>query len=293
MNDYKNLGLNEGASKEEIKKAYKKLALRFHPDKNPDLNSCKEFITITESYKRLLNDEINEDIDITFYLNIYIDMIKNLYNYITDENNIFNKKFFNKKSDINTSSKYSNKIKDIVITLNIPLKELFVSTYKKLVIKVLRKEEINGKTVLTKKGENFYIVLMNYKKEYFFKEKGDEDLLSNRGDVKILINILKGDYELDGYNVIYNLDISYYEYLYGIKREINHLDNSIIELEQQFYGELEDKIYYDRGIRFYDKGHDICKYGNLIIKFNLNFNIKDIQYLDDELFQSLAFKYLS
>ena len=293
MNDYKNLGLNEGASKDEIKKAYKKLALRFHPDKNPDLNSCKEFITITESYKRLLNDEINEDIDITFYLNIYIDMIKNLYNYITDENNIFNKKFFNKKSDINTSSKYSNKIKDIVITLNIPLKELFVSTYKKLVIKVLRKEEINGKTVLTKKGENFYIVLMNYKKEYFFKEKGDEDLLSNRGDVKILINILKGDYELDGYNVIYNLDISYYEYLYGIKREINHLDNSIIELEQQFYGELEDKIYYDRGIRFYDKGHDICKYGNLIIKFNLNFNIKDIQYLDDELFQSLAFKYLS
>ena len=288
MNDYKNLGLNEGASKEEIKKAYKKLALRFHPDKNPDLNSCKEFITITESYKRLLNDEINEDIDITFYLNIYIDMIKNLYNYITDENNIFNKKFFNKKPKHN-----ENKIKDIVITLDIPLKELFSSTYKKLVIKVLRKEEINGKTVLTKKGENFYIVLMNYKKEYFFKEKGDEDLLSNRGDVKILINILKGDYELDGYNVIYNLDISYYEYLYGIKREINHLDNSIIELEQQFYGELEDKIYYDRGIRFYDKGHDICKYGNLIIKFNLNFNIKDIQYLDDELFQSLAFKYLS
>ena len=62
MNDYKNLGLNEGASKDEIKKAYKKLALKFHPDKNPDLNSCKEFITITESYKRLLNDDINQDL---------------------------------------------------------------------------------------------------------------------------------------------------------------------------------------------------------------------------------------
>ena len=95
MDDYQKLGLNKGASKDDIKRAYKKLALRFHPDKNPDLNSCKEFISITESYKRLLNDdEINEDIDITFYLNMYIDMIKNLYTYITDAKNIFNKKIF-------------------------------------------------------------------------------------------------------------------------------------------------------------------------------------------------------
>lgn len=289
MNDYKNLGLNEGASKDEIKKAYKKLALKFHPDKNPDLNSCKEFITITESYKRLLNDDINQDIDITFYLNIYIDMIKNLYNYITDENNIFNKKIFNKKTKHN-----KNKIKDIVITLDIPLNEIFSSTYKKLVIKVLRKEEIDGKLTLIKKKEDFYISLINYKREYIFIKKGDEDLLSNKGDICILINILKGgDYELDNYNVIYNLDISYYEYLYGIKREITHLDNHIIKLEQQFYGELEDKIYYGRGIRYYDKEHDISKYGDFILKFRLNFNIKDVQYLDDELFKSLAFKYLN
>ena len=292
MNDYKNLGLNEDASKDEIKSAYKKLALKFHPDKNPDLNSCKEFISITESYKRLMNDDINEDIDITFYLNIYIDMIKNLYNYITDENNIFNKNIFNKKSNINTSSNNPNKIKDIVITLNISLKDLF-SSYKKLVIKVLRREYINGKLTLIKKKEDFYISLINYQTEYFFKEKGDEDLLSNRGNVKILINILKGDYELDVYNVIYNLDISIYEYLYGINRDIHYLDDTIIKLNQQFYGELVDKIYYDRGIKYYDNERDTCKYGNLIIKFRLNFSIKNVEYLDDDLFKSLAFKYLS
>lgn len=287
MNDYKNLGLNEGASKDEIKRAYKKLALRFHPDKNPDLDSCKEFIKITESYKRLLNDEINEDIDITFYLNIYINMIKNLYNYITDENNIFNKKFFNKKPK-------NNKIKDIIIKLDVPLKEIFLAGYKKLVIKVLRKEDIDGKLVLTKKSENFYIVLQNYKKEYFFKEKGDEDLLSNKGDIRVYINIVKGDYdnyELDNYNIIYNLNISYFEYLYGINRELIYFDNSVIKIEQQFYGELEDKIYYNKGIKYYDKDKE--KFGDLIIKFILKTNVKNVEYLDDEVFKNLAFKYLS
>ena len=322
MNDYQILGLNEGATKEEIKKAYKKLALKFHPDKNPDLNSCKEFITITESYKRLLNDEVNPDtdIDITFYLNIYIDMIKNLYEYITDENNIFNKKFFNQNNDINKknekkekNNKNDNKIyneniqsgiKEIRITLKISVKEIYNNEIKKLTIKVLRKNIDNGKAVLIKKKEDFYISLLNYKKEYIFERKGDEDLFGNKGDIKILIKIINDEYLLDNYDIIYNLNISYYEYLYGIQKEIKYIDNTIIKLEHQFYGELEDKIYCDKGIKYYEtdksesksyinENKDTCKYGNLIIKFKLDFSVKNVEYLDDENFKSLAFKYLN
>ena len=280
MDDYQKLGLNKGASKDDIKKAYKKLALKFHPDKNPDLNSCKEFISITESYKRLLNDdEINGDIDITFYLNMYIDMIKNLYTYITDENNIFNKKFFNKKQKT---------IREIVINFNVSVKDIYTNALKKLTIKLLKKD--NDK--LIKKKEDFYISLLNYKNEYKFIGKGDEHLDGNKGDIRILVNIVKDEYDIEGNDIIYILNINYYEYLYGIKKEIYYLNDKLLEIEHNFYGELEDKIYLNMGVKYYDDRFKTFKFGNLIIRFKLDMKIKNSDYLDDDTFKCLAFKYI-
>ena len=57
MKDYYSiLGLPPSASTEEIKKAYRKLALQFHPDKSPgDPYAGEQFAAIKEAYETLVN----------------------------------------------------------------------------------------------------------------------------------------------------------------------------------------------------------------------------------------------
>jgi curved DNA-binding protein CbpA len=53
---YETLGLKRGASEEEIRKAYRKLARKFHPDLNPgDKVAEDRFKDVQEAYD-ILND---------------------------------------------------------------------------------------------------------------------------------------------------------------------------------------------------------------------------------------------
>jgi DnaJ-class molecular chaperone len=286
-NDYKNLGVEIGASKDDIKKTYRKLAKQFHPDKS-NLNDYQDFIKITESYNRLINleeididNEYKSDEDFKIYLNMYIEIIKNLFKYLCEKKEEY------KKYKENQRKQNIEKTKDITINLNINIEQIFNNEVIKVTVKVLKKK--NNELYLDK--EDVYISLLNYKYEYIFKDLGDEDLEKKRGDIIIKINVIDKNLELDNYDIIYNLNISLYEYLYGIKRIIKYFDDEITLNETlNINNNKITKIYENKGIKYLDDNE--IKYGNLVIKFNINYKFNQ-NYKSSVILKNLIEKYFN
>lgn len=63
---YKVLGLKKNISKTDIKKAYRKLSLEYHPDKNQDYDNVngatkKKYLDVQEAYEILTNAQKNKE----------------------------------------------------------------------------------------------------------------------------------------------------------------------------------------------------------------------------------------
>lgn len=65
MNDYYSiLGISKNATQEEIKKAYRNLAFKYHPDRNPDDKQAEEkFKKISEAYDTLGDEKKRAEYD--------------------------------------------------------------------------------------------------------------------------------------------------------------------------------------------------------------------------------------
>jgi len=63
MDYYEVLGVPKDASLEDIKRSYRKLAIRWHPDKNKSPEACEKFKEISRAYDVLSDNEKRKDYD--------------------------------------------------------------------------------------------------------------------------------------------------------------------------------------------------------------------------------------
>lgn len=78
---YKILGVDQNSKPEEIKKAYRKLALQYHPDKNPDNPEAEEkFKEAAAAYEKIQKGSVDPGVDWSAYGNdSFSDIFDNLF----------------------------------------------------------------------------------------------------------------------------------------------------------------------------------------------------------------------
>jgi DnaJ-class molecular chaperone len=251
MDPYKILDIHYNANKEEIKRAYRKLALKFHPDKNTDKNSELKFKEIQTAYEILNNDEIREkynsinkdDKDALYDLlkEYFVEKIQipnfdklygNIVNYFFDnENQLRNdinnldvtnivQKIRNKFNNNNSidDSPTENKNVDANVDKNIDtnvygcVKATIADKYNNKYVKIL----VNRKT---KKSDYFLIPLLE--NEVIFEGCG-ENYNNIHGDIIISVVIENNtDFKISGNDIFYIHKISIHDFLYGGVLEFN------------------------------------------------------------------------
>lgn len=255
---YDVLGIPNNATEIEIKKAYRSLSLKYHPDRNPNAEANKKMNEINGAYDILGDVEQRKKYD-NEKLGINLPNMAEF----TDINNIFNMMFngipkpgihrthttnipnihiyhsnnggnFNFHTQINTNIKPANITKEILITLEQVYTGCEVNIDFERIIKKENEDQINENDTLVVKIPQG----INNNESIIIPEKGH--IKNNiKGDIKIKIIVQNTtEYTCQGLDIIKKSKISLKEslcgfvfnftYLNGKNYSLNNTDDIIV-----------------------------------------------------------------
>lgn len=288
-NYYNILELNNFANQDEIKSSYRKLSLKYHPDKNQNNIEYdkNKIIEIIEAYE-CLSDCIKK-LEYDNILNEYIGELKKNNEFVFNENNelaeaennniLFKKLYeeiiYNKIPNYATAFfKNINKPLPIIVNLEITLYQSYNGC--SIIIDIIRwvlinNDKINQNDIIQVDIpigiDNGEIIVIN--------DKGNIINNNNKGDVKIIIHIINdSNFIRKGLDLYYHKNITLKDLLCGFSFEIIHINNSHLKynsfnnFEQHYFNIINNNfklIIPNMGMKQNNK------LGNLFIFFCINF----------------------
>ncbi len=257
---YSILGVQQNASQEEIKRAYRKLSLDLHPDRNKgDIEKEDRYKKITSAYNTLSDVNQREQYDSSIMFNklnipdsVFMNMLFNpidIENVLSElKNSNFSNHRLNKNIPIDIFSnlgkcslfnqginnfEFDSKPKNINITINLSLLDAYKGCKKPVNIKRWIYE--NNKE--TEQQETIYVDIpkgIDNNEIITIKDKGNRLSYNNKGDIEVKIIIdNKTDFERNGIDLIYKKNISLKESLCGFSFDLYYIDGREFKINNE------------------------------------------------------------
>lgn len=220
MDAYQTLGVARNASDEEIKRAYRKLAGKHHPDKGGDTVKFQEiqtaYDTLSDPVKRQQHDNPNP-------FHNHFDQDSGFEFHFTSggPQDIFNQFFqqgFGGSPFGQPHGRQARRNKDLRVQLAINLTDTL-------------NEQTKTISVQTTKGDRFTVDVkiprgVSNGTTIKYAQMGDNMFETlTRGDLYVIVNILPQEtYEVYGVDLVTNLDINSIQAMLGIDKEITAID---------------------------------------------------------------------
>lgn len=285
---YSILGVNENATHEEIKKAYRSLSLKYHPDKNNNNENVEKFHKISEAYEILGDETKRQEYNMSMNspfgdnLNFHFGNIDELFNNLFRQNGFqFGRHQEGFAQNINPnirifnsggfpSGPFQNMHKAIPIIQTIKINMVHVLNGTQMPVEIERWIiENNNKTF---EKETLYVNIpkgVDDNEIIILKNKGNVIDENNKGDVKLFIKIENtSEFVRNGIDLLYTKQISLKESLCGFSFELKYINGKTYTINNNTGNIIQSgykKIIPAMGLTREDVR------GNLIIHFNVIF----------------------
>lgn len=280
---YEILGVNKNATQEEIKKAYRKLSLEIHPDRNNGSDeSTEQFKKISNAYETLGDENKRKIYDMRDNNNNNNNGIginpNELFKFFSQ--NIFGKmgQQVNMGSDSNHNGSVFFNVESVRQSLNKPIpimKNLEITLTKAYIgctlpLEITRWVNENG--IKREETETIYINIpkgVDNNELIILRDKGHIINDSIKGDIKIFINVTNDtEFIRTGLDLILNKTITLKEALCGFSFDMKYLDGKTFKINNgngNVIGFNYNKVLPDMGMK--RDNHN----GNIIINFTIVF----------------------